>query len=324
MPSTLILTEGEVKSLLKMSDAMQAVERAFRLYAEGKDTQMPPKVYLTFEKGDLRAMPALVENYAGVKWVNSHPHNRERGLPTVMALLILSDPETGFPLAVMDATLITCVRTGAAGGIAAKHLARKDSRVFGFVGCGTQAYYQLEALREVFDVEKVLAYDLYPSASANFVEHCSRLGIDAVACDCEKACRCDVLTTTTPSTSPVVKDEWVEEGTHINAIGADAPGKQELDEKLLLRAKIVVDDIEQAVHGGEINVAISKGIIKPDDIHATIGEVIAGLKPGRESEDEITVFDSTGLAIQDIATASVVFERAKESGTGSYVKFFEF
>ncbi len=325
MPSTLILTEKEVRKLLKMSDAMEAVERAFRIYATREESvQMPPKVYLTFERGDLRAMPALVGKYAGVKWVNSHPHNRERAMPTVMALLILNDPETGFPLAVMDATYITCVRTGAAGGIAAKYLARKDSGVFGFVGCGTQAYYQLDALREAFDVERVLAFDVVSSSARKFADHCSKLGIDAEVCDCERACCCDVLTTTTPSMKPVVKDGWVKEGTHINAIGADAPGKQELDEKLLLRAKVVVDDMEQAVHGGEINVAISKGLIKPEDVYATIGEVIAGLKPGRESEEEITIFDSTGLAIQDVATASVVFERAKESGTGSYVKFFEF
>ncbi len=317
MRSTLLLTERDVRKLLKMKDAMDAVEEAFRLHAL-REVQMPPKVYLTFKNGDLRAMPAAVGSYAGVKWVNSHPNNREKGLPTVMALLILSDPETGFPLAVMDATYLTCVRTGAAGGIAAKYLAREDSKVFGFVGCGTQAYFQLEALMEVFDVEKVLAYDLYEKAAKAFAEHCGKLGIDAIPCECKNAGKCDVLTTTTPSTSPVVKDEWIEEGTHINAIGADAPGKQELDENILLRAKVVVDDLEQAKHGGEINVACSKGLLK--SVHATIGEVIAGLKPGRESYEEITIFDSTGLAIQDVATASVVFERAKDVNK---VEFFE-
>ncbi len=324
MPSTLILTEKEVRELLKMEDAMSAVERAFRAYAVNDGVQMPPKVYLTFENGDLRAMPALVGKYAGVKWVNSHPDNRSRGLPTVMALLILSDPETGFPLAVMDATYLTCVRTGAAGGIAAKYLARKDSKVFGFIGCGTQAYHQLEALRIVFDIEKVRAFDVISSSAQKFAEHCSKLGMDAEVCECRDACNCDVLTTTTPSTEPVVKNEWIKTGTHVNAIGADAPGKQELDEGILLRAKIVVDDIEQALHGGEINVAVSRGIIKPENIHATIGEVIAGLKPGRESDEEITVFDSTGLAIQDIATASVVFERAVKEEKGRSVEFFSF
>ncbi len=325
---TLVLTEREVRSLLKMKDAIDAVERAFMLYAKKSDTQesekvqMPPKVYLNFSRGDLRAMPARVGNYAGVKWVNSHPFNREKGLPTVMALLILNDPETGFPLAVMDATYLTSVRTGAAGGIAAKYLARKDSKTFGFVGCGIQAYHQLSALMEVFEVESVKAYDLNPSASSKFAGYCSELGIDAKVCDCREVCRCDVLTTTTPSTEAVVKDCWIEPGTHINAIGADAPGKQELDEKILLRAKIVVDDVEQAVHGGEINTAVSKGVLSVEDIYATIGEIIAGIKPGRESYDEITVFDSTGLAIQDIATASIVFERAKESKAGTYVKFF--
>ncbi|RUM34755.1 MAG: alanine dehydrogenase [Archaeoglobus sp.] len=324
---TLILTEDEIRSLLRIRDVMGVVEEAFRLYAEcsmkdNNQVQMPPKVYLTFDDGDLRAMPALVGNYAGVKWVNSHPLNKEKRLPTVMALLILNDPKTGFPLAVMDATYITCVRTGAAGGIAAKYLARKDSNVFGFVGCGTQAYYQLEALMEIFDVNNILAYDINSSISQKFIKHCSKLGIDAEVCECKRVCRCDVLTTTTPSTNPVVKNEWVNAGIHINAIGADAPGKRELDEKILLRAKIVVDDLRQAVHGGEVNFAISNGILKVENIHATIGEVVAGIKPGRESDEEITIFDSTGLAIQDIATASVVFEMARERRIGEHIRFF--
>ncbi len=315
---TLLLTLEEVKSILNMKDVMNAVERAFELHAKGL-VQMPPKVYLSFEKGDLRAMPAQVGKYAGVKWVNSHPYNKN--LPTVMALLILNDPENGYPLSVMDGTYITCMRTGAAGGIAAKYLARKDSSTFGFIGCGTQAYYQLEALREVYEIEKVLAFDLNGENVEKFTNHCKELGINAYALECKKVCKCDVLTTTTPSKKPIVKEEWIEEGTHINAIGADAPGKQELDEKLLLKAKVVVDDVEQSMHGGEINVAVSKGIFSQNDIYATIGEVIAGYKKGRESEKEITIFDSTGLAIQDIATASLVFEKAKSMKIGRELNF---
>ena len=318
---TLILTQEEVESLITMDEAMNAVEDAFRLYALGK-AEMPPKVYLEFEMGDLRAMPAHLMGYAGIKWVNSHPNNPDRGLPTVMALMILNSPETGFPLAVMDATFTTSLRTGAAGGVAAKYLARKKSRVFGFVGCGTQAYYQLEALKRVFEMEEVKAYDIRERAAEKFVRYCEEKGIKSSFKPIEETCRCDVLITTTPSRKPVVMADWVEEGTHINAIGADAAGKQELDLEIVKKAKIVVDDLKQSSHGGEINVAISEGIITIDDIHATIGEVIAGLKPGRESDEEITIFDSTGLAIQDIAVAKIVYENAVKRGKGTKIAFF--
>lgn len=316
---TLILTEEEVEKLITMDEAIDSVEKAFELYALGK-AEMPPKVYLEFEKGDLRAMPAHLMGYAGIKWVNSHPGNPEKGLPTVMALMILNDPETGFPLAVMDATFLTSLRTGAAGGVAAKYLARRDSEVVGFVGCGKQAYYQFEAIRRLFDIKKVRGYDIREGAATRFVEHCRRAGVDAEVAELPKTCSCDILVTTTPSKKPVVKAEWVNEGTHINAIGADAAGKQELEVEILLRAKVVVDDVEQAVHGGEINVAISQGYMRPENIHATLGEIVAGIKPGRENDAEITVFDSTGLAIQDIAVGKVVFENAKG---GMKLRFFK-
>jgi len=319
---TLILTQEEVQTLVTMEEAMTAVENAFKLYALG-EAKMPPKVYLEFDKGDLRAMPAHLMGYAGIKWVNSHPLNYKIGLPTVMALMILNNPETGFPLAVMDATFTTSLRTGAAGGVAAKFLARKNSRVLGFVGCGVQAYFQLEAISKVFEIEEVKAYDIKQTAAEKFVKSCEKLGIRAETKKLEETCHCDILVTTTPSREPVVRAEWVEDGTHINAIGADAPGKQELDLELIRRAKIIVDDLEQAAHGGEINVAISKGLIGVEDIHATIGEVIAGLKPGREKDEEITIFDSTGLAIQDVAVAKIVYENAIKKGVGRKVSFFK-
>ncbi|RLI74231.1 alanine dehydrogenase [Archaeoglobales archaeon] len=320
---TLLLTKKDAEKILTMEDTIKAVEHAFEMHGKSL-TQMPPKIYLNFDKGDLRAMPAYLEGKAGVKWVNSHPDNPKIGLPTVMALLIYNDPETGFPLAVMDAMHITNMRTGAAGGIAAKYLARKDSKVFGFVGCGTQAHTQFMALSMIFKIETVKVYDINERNAKKFVEFCENKGVEAKIESIEKTCNCDVLTTTTPSRKPVVKESWVEKGTHINAIGADAPGKQELDEKLILNAKIVVDDMEQALHSGEINVAISEGILKPENIYATLGEIVVGRKPRRENNDEITIFDSTGLAIQDISTASVVYSRAIESNVGIKIKFFDF
>ncbi len=319
---TVILTQEDVKRLITMGDAIDAVEEAFRLYALGK-AQMPPKIYLTFDSGDLRAMPACLMGYAGIKWVNSHPENPKKGLPTVMAVLILNNPKTGFPLAIMDATYLTSLRTGAASGVASKYLARKNSKIFGFIGCGKQAYFQFMALKEVFEIELALAYDVNENAAKRFAEFCNKHGVDCRIDKIERVCDCDVLTTATPSTKPVVMNDWIKSGTHINAIGADAAGKQELDERILLRSKIVVDDLKQAMHGGEINVAVSKGLIDESKIHATLGEIIAGVKSGRESDDEVTIFDSTGLAIQDIAVAKVVYERAVVENIGLKLELFE-
>lgn len=318
---TLFLSAEEVKNLITMKEAINAVEEAFKLYALSK-ALMPPKVYLSFEMGDFRAMPAFVMGYAGVKWVNSHPENPMKGLPSVMAVLILNDPSNGFPLAVMDATFLTSLRTGAAGGVAVKHLAKEDSRTFGFVGCGKQAKYQLLAIKEIRKVELVKAYDVNKGAEDRFKEFCESLGVECKLTELKDVCDCDVLITTTPSTKPVVKNDWIRDGMHINAIGADAPGKQELEIEILKKAKIVVDDMKQALHGGEVNFAVSKGIISERDIHATLGEVVAGLKNGREG-NEITIFDSTGLAIQDIAVAKLVYEKALRKSAGVSIKFVE-
>ncbi|MEM0022980.1 MAG: alanine dehydrogenase [Archaeoglobaceae archaeon] len=315
---TLILTQRDVESLVTMREAISAVEEAFRLYATSK-VLMPPKVYLTLEEGDFRAMPSALMGYAGVKWVNSHPKNPEKGLPTVMAVYILNDPSNGFPLAIMDATFLTSLRTGAGGGVAMKFLAKKDSKIFGFIGCGKQAIFQLLAIKELFKPEIVKAFDVSEKASKKFKEFCEKNGLECKLTQPSEVCDSDVLITSTPSTKPVVKNEWISEGTHINAIGADAPGKQELDIEILKRAKIVVDDLEQALHGGEVNVAYSMGLIKKEDIYATLGEIVAGIKKGREG-NEITIFDSTGLAIQDIAVAKIAYERAVREGVGMRVK----
>ena len=324
----LLLTSDEVRELLTMRDAIEAVEEAFREKGLGL-VDMPPKLYLFFPKydGDLRVMPAYMKksDIAGVKIVNVHAKNpKEHGLPTVMAVIELVDPATGAPLALMDGTLITAFRTGAAGGVAAKYLARPDSRVIGVVGAGVQGRFQLRALAEILrDVELVKVYDARRSAAECYVEEMSEeLGLNIMACPTveETVKGIDVLVTATPSRQPIVMAEWVDYGLHINAIGADAPGKEELDPEILKRAKIVVDDVEQASHSGEINVPLSKGILRLEDIYGELGEVVAGKKPGRETGDEITVFDSTGLAIQDVSVAWLVYRKAKERGVGTWVK----
>jgi len=255
-----------VKKLLSMEDTLRLVEMAFREKGLNR-VQMPPKLYLFFGKyrGDLRVMPSYLEKLdeCGVKIVNVHLDNpAKHNLPTIMATIILYDPKTATPLAIMDGTWITAMRTGAAASIATKYLARKDSKTVGVVGAGYQAPFQLEALNEVMNIESVKAYDLRKEKAEEFArEMSSRFRIDIRAVDTLKdAVRdVDVLVTLTPVREPIIKNKWITEGMHINAIGADAPGKEELEPEILRRAKIVVDDWAQASHSGEINVPFEKG-----------------------------------------------------------------
>ena len=327
---TLLLSDNEVKSLLFMNEVIEAVESAFKEKGLGR-VQMPAKIYLFYKKynGDLRAMPSYLEelDISAVKIVNVHPDNRTKyGLPTVMATIVLVDPKSGTPIAIMGGTTITDMRTGAAGGIAAKYLARKNSRIVGLVGAGAQARTQLMALLEVFKgFDEVRVWSrtsktreaFKTEMEAKYGHLCKIVTVDSV----EKAVRgADIIVTTTPSRQPIVKNEWISPGMHLNCIGADAPGKEELEPEILKRAKIIVDDIEQAVHSGEINVPISKGILTEHDIWAEIGEVVAKIKPGRESEEEITIFTSTGLAIQDAVTAHLAYKKALEKGIGKKIE----
>ena len=308
--STHIIKKTQIEKIFTMRDYVSAIEEAFRLYGQGK-VQMPPKVYLSFPKGDLRCMPVYIPslNIAGVKNVNVHPANKS--LPTVMATITLFDPETGFPIAVMDGTSITRMRTGAAGGVAAKYLSRKDSRTAAFIGAGVQARTQLEALLVVRPgIAKIKAYDADAQNLKNFVQHArTHYSIDIEgATSVEEAVKdADIVTTVTPVRNPIVKAQFIRKGAHINAIGADAPGKQELEIELLKRARIVVDNWQQASHAGEINVAISKKMISSKDIYGDIGEIVSGSKIGRDSSDLITIFDSTGLAVQDIYAACQIY-----------------
>lgn len=321
------LNKNEVESLMDMTGTIAVVEDAFRQHGLGK-VQMPPKLYLYFKKhsGDLRTMPAYLEeqDITGVKIVNVHPGNPAKNLPSVMALFVLNSASTGAPLAVMDGTYLTDMRTGASGGIAVKYLARKNAKTVGFVGTGNQARTQLMAINEVMDIEGVKAVsDSEKSTLAFRDEMEKRIGCDIVAKkNVKDVCDCDILVTTTPSRKPVVMNGWINEGTHINAIGADATGKEELDPAILRRAKVVVDDIPQASHSGEVNVPLSKGLIAADDIYCEIGVVVVGMKKARTDDSDITVFDSTGLAIQDVACADMVYREALRKGIGVRLKQF--
>jgi alanine dehydrogenase len=293
---------------LDIGEVNRAVEAAFADHGKGL-VQMPPKVYITLPAGDFRTMPAYLPTLgiAGVKVVNVHPENPKLGLPTVMALTIILDTATGQPTAVLNATRLTDMRTGAAGAIAAKYLAPKKECVLGVIGTGRQAEAQVRATAQELTLTRVRVWSRNSAHAEAFARQFTDL--DAESVSLEKACDCDVIVTTTPSRAPLVKSEWIQEGTHINAIGADAPGKEELDPDILHRARVFVDDPAQAFHSGEINVPISKGIYQPWMIAGTLGEIVIG-KRKREHPDEITVFDSTGLAIQDLAIASIAMRQS--------------
>ena len=319
---TILLNRGEIERQLSMIEVLEVVENAFKLKVQGKAI-MPCKIYLDLPQyhGDFRAMPAYIDGSAGLKWVSVYPDNRQHELPAVMALIVLSDPNDSYPLAIMDGTHITNMRTAAAGGVAAKYLARKDSSVIGMVGAGKQAETQLLAIKEVLsEIKEVKVFSLSLEMSQQFArEMGKRLNLNVCPVETvEAAADADVVVTTTYATSPVVLKRHIKPGTHINAIGADAEGKQELEAALLSDAKVVVDDLEQASHSGEINVPLSHGQFKVEDIYCSLGEVVAGMKKGRENDAEITIFDSTGLAIQDIVCAKLVYEKARDKEVSGF------
>jgi len=319
---TLLLNGDDVHENTPMAELVRAVEEAFVAYENG-NAQMPAKSYIDLPQynGDFRSMPAYLHadgwDAAGIKWVNVHPDNPgEYGLPTVMGTMIYSDPRNAYPLAIMDGTSLTRLRTGAAAAVATRHLAVEDAHSLGIVGAGVQSHTQLEAIAEVRDIEEVVVSDIDEEAIRTFA---ARYGdaFDVREGSISEAGHCDVLSTVTPVESPIVGFEDLGPHTHVNAMGADAAGKHEHADETLLEAKIVIDDFAQTTHSGEINVPWKAGVLDEDDIYGEIGEVVTGKRAGRTPEDSVTLFDSTGLAIQDVAAAHVVYTHADENDNGT-------
>ena len=316
-----LLDHEEVSTNADMDRLVTAIEAAFAAYARG-EAQMPAKSYIDLPayNGDFRSMPAYLRtehwDAAGIKWVNVHPDNPASGtLPTVIGTMIYSDPATGRPLAIMDGTTLTRLRTGAAAAVATDQLAVPDARSLGIVGAGAQSYTQLEGIATVRPIEEVVIADIDEAAVQAFHEryadsYAVRAGSPA------EAAQCDVLSTVTPVTEPIVELADLGARTHVNAMGADAPGKQELATEVVTEATVFIDDYDQTTHSGEINVAWAAGVFEEADIQGELGDVVVGTSPGRQPEDGVTVFDSTGLAIQDIAAAHVVYERAERTDSG--------
>jgi alanine dehydrogenase len=257
--------------------------------------------------------------YVAAKLNANFPGNPARGLPTIQGVVVLSDGETGQPLALMDSMEITALRTGAATAVAARYLARPDARVATIIGCGRQGRIQLAALAKVRKLERVYAVDRDPATAARFAEEMSAalaLDVTAAGTIAETGPRSDICVTCTPSQVPLLGREDVAPGSFIAAVGADNEDKQELDATLMAAGTVVVDSLEQCAMIGDLHHALAQGLVSTADVHAQLAEVVAGRKPGRRSPDEIIIFDSTGVAIEDVAAAAVVYEKAAGAGRG--------
>ncbi len=321
---TLILGRTDMMGLLTPAEYNDCVEQAYRMHGAGR-FYMEPKGHIVLDKypGEWEAMPSYIEEpeAAACKWVSIREQNRERfDLPTVFSILVYTHPETGFPLAICDGSYHTVMRTGAAAAVSAKWLARKDSKVLAIVGAGHMSEGTLATCNEVFAWERVSVWSRSQATLDSFLESqrpkYPGLEIRGSRELEEVVTGADVVVTVTPARDPIVKDAWIKPGTHIAAVGADKEGDQELEGTILQRARVFVDDIRQCRTDGEINVPLARGLIKEADIAGEIGEVVVGRKEGRLTDDDITVFDSTGIALQDSATVPLEYERAVAAGVG--------
>jgi len=296
--SALVFTSRDVEAAVSPQRAVDAVRDAFVAHARGEWT-MPPKVYVTnYPAGDFRAMPALGGGHAILKWVTSFPGNPARGLPTVTGLVLVSDAQTGQLRAVLDAATVTALRTGAAAVLAAETLGRSDAKTAAVIGAGVNG--QAAARTFIALGRDVMLFDVDPERAARVAKE-----LGASVASREEALAADLVVTVTPGHEVVLTEGTLQPGQHVSLMGADGPGKAEADDAELLRARLFCDDWEQASHGGELaHVAISAG-----DVTA-LGDVLAGTADGRRSNGEITMFDSTGLAIQDLAIALAALEQA--------------
>lgn len=319
----LLLTRQDVEALLPMSEAIAAVEEAFRQHALG-NVLMPLRTTIRIHGGVHLGMPAYIGggmDALGLKVVSVCPDNPSRNLPTVIATVLLNDAHSGALLAVMDGTWLTAMRTGAAGGVAARYLARKEASIATIVGAGIQGRTQLMALCQARPIRRAYVYDLDPERSRAYAaEMAPKLGIEVIpTADLRSAIAAsDILTLATSAREPVFPGEWLHPGLHINGIGSHSPGARELDSETVRRSLLVVDERRACLaEAGDILIPIQEGIITEAHIHGELGQVIAGQVAGRTSDEQITLFKSVGLALQDVATAARVYALAMERGIGT-------
>ena len=315
MSPTLFLTRSEVERLLTPAVCVTAVEQAFRQLAEGA---VPPPAILAMhaERGSFHVKAGLLtadRPYFAAKLNANFPENgRRQALPTIQGVVILSDATNGRPLAIMDSISITALRTAAASAIAAKHLARSDWKTLWVCGCGGQALAQVQALLALRKAERILVHDLDVAKARAFAALVGEMSAATVEpSDMERTVsEADVLVTCTTATKCFVTRTMVRPGTFIAAVGADHEHKQEIEPELLAAAKVVTDLTGQAAAIGDLHHAVAAGVMSADEVHAELGELVCGRKPGRQSDEEITIFDSTGTGLQDVAAAIAVYQRA--------------
>jgi ornithine cyclodeaminase/alanine dehydrogenase-like protein (mu-crystallin family) len=327
MPEPLIvLSRRDVFDLLTLQDCIGAVERAFRLHAEGR-TLGPGVLGVPAVDGGFHIKAAgLVgeRSYFAAKTNANFPKNPRRfGLPTIQGTIVLADASNGVPLAIIESGSVTALRTGAATGVAAKFLARREARTATIVGCGVQGELQLEAIAAVLPLERAWVFDTdYERAETMARSASASLGLRVEAAqDLRSALReSDVCVTCTPARRAFVMAADVPPGMFIAAVGADSQGKQELEPALVASATLVVDVLKQCAEIGELQHVLAAGLMTREQVHAELADVVVGRRPGRTRDDEITVFDSSGTALQDVAAAVAVYEKARATGRGTAVK----
>jgi alanine dehydrogenase len=324
---TLLLTRNDVASLLDIEECISAVENAFKMRAIGK-ANAPGILGIHADDGGFHIKAGILnlgKQYFVAKTNGNFPQNNNlHGLPTIQGVIIVSDASNGKVLALMDSIEITIIRTGAATGLAAKHLSRKDSKTAVIIGCGNQGRISLRALMKVRSLRNIYVHDIDSMAAKTFVDEMSKefaISIQLTEDPAKAVRESQICVTCTPSRKYFLNRHDVRPGTFIAAVGSDSEDKQELDPALFLGNKVVPDSIDQCEKIGELHHALSAGTIKRNDIHAELGEVVAGIKPGRKNDDEIIIFDSTGTALQDVAAAAIVYEKAIQRGNCAKINF---
>ena len=301
MADLLVFPQETVLRAIDPAEAIERVRDGFVEYA-GNEWQMPPKVYLDASpNGDFRAMPAKGAGLAILKWVTSFPHNAEAGLPVVMGMVCVSSVANGEPLALVDVRSVTALRTGAVAAVAAQELAREDARSVGMIGCGLHGTWAARCLAAA-EYAPGICFDPNPEAAGRLA---GELGW-AVGTR-EEALACDIVTCVTPGHEPVIFESDLRPGLHLNMLGADAPGKAEAEPAAVARCQLFCDDWAQASHGGELTAAVEAGLVTEEQV-TELGAVLTGSHPGRSAPDGVTLFDSTGLAIQDLALCLALIE----------------
>jgi alanine dehydrogenase len=330
----LLLTKRDVQRIVSMEEVIAIVEQAFIAYSNGESvvparTQIP----ISHENAVALYMPGYVKNLEalGIKIVSVFPNNLERDMATISSVVIMNDAVTGEPIAAMEGSYLTAMRTGAASGVATKYLAREDADTIAIIGTGIQARTQLEAVCCVRDIKKVKVFDIDKSRAQKYMDDMKNANIARtisfeIAETSEEAIKeADIICTTTTSKKPVFSANGLKIGVHINAVGAFTPEMQEIGEDVLKKtSKMCVDSIEAALEEvGDFIIPIRKGLMMPADLYGEIGQIASGSRPGRENQEEITLFKTSGIAVQDVSVGKYILEKAKELGLGQQFDFMD-